>query len=69
VAEPSSPHALVDAFERAVGAGPADAAAIREQIGLAERQLRLLRVVLSSGRSEEAADVDPLPMWPEPWAS
>jgi polysaccharide pyruvyl transferase WcaK-like protein len=58
--------ALANQVERAVrGPGPTPAV-IKEQIDLAEEGFRLLRVLLSGGRSEDAASLGALPLAPSP---
>ena len=55
--------AVLDALD-----GPApDAEAVAAECDRAEEGFRLLRVLLARGRSDEAADVDGLPLRPEEW--
>jgi polysaccharide pyruvyl transferase WcaK-like protein len=60
------PDALAQLVEDAVQApGPAPAV-IKDQIAMAEEGFRLLRVLLSGGRSEEADSLGALPLVPSP---
>jgi polysaccharide pyruvyl transferase WcaK-like protein len=48
-------------------ARPPRASALRAEVGAAEESLRLLRLLLARGRSEEAASVTGLTLEPVPW--
>jgi polysaccharide pyruvyl transferase WcaK-like protein len=63
------PGVLADLVEEAVRApGPAPAV-IKDQIAMAEEGFRLLRVLLSGGRSDEADSLGALPLVPSPPSS
>jgi polysaccharide pyruvyl transferase WcaK-like protein len=61
------PAALATAVLDAADGPPAPPAAIRRERVHAEEGFRLLRVLLARGRSDEAVEVDGLPLRPEEW--
>jgi polysaccharide pyruvyl transferase WcaK-like protein len=63
----AAPDRLSGAVLDALDAPAPDAAAVAAERGRAEEGFRLLRVLLARGRSDEAADVDGLPLRPEEW--
>jgi polysaccharide pyruvyl transferase WcaK-like protein len=63
----AAPDQLSDAVLEALDAPAADAGAVAAERERAEEGFRLLRVLLARGRSDEAADVDGLPLRPEEW--
>ncbi len=67
VAPDAPPHSFADSVLSALAARPADAELVRLERSAADEGFRLLRVLLARGRSEEAADVDGLPLRPEEW--
>ena len=64
-----SPADIADAVLGALDAAPADAGAVAAERERAEEGFRLLRVLLSRGRSDEAAALDGLPLRPEGWVA
>jgi polysaccharide pyruvyl transferase WcaK-like protein len=67
VAAEAPPAALATAVLDALDGPPAPPAAVRRERVHAESGFRLLRVLLARGRSDEAVDVDGLPLRPEEW--
>jgi polysaccharide pyruvyl transferase WcaK-like protein len=67
VAADAAPQDLAAAVLGALDTAPASAAAVRRERAAAEDGFRLLRVLLARGRSDEAVDVDGLPLRPEEW--
>jgi polysaccharide pyruvyl transferase WcaK-like protein len=63
----AAPDQLSGAVLDALDGPPADAGAVAAERGRAEEGFRLLRVLLARGASDEAADVDGLPLRPEEW--
>jgi polysaccharide pyruvyl transferase WcaK-like protein len=63
------PEAMAQTILRAIDHPPAARAAIEREKRLAHDQMALLRVLLSGGRSDEAADVGGLELAPEAWVA
>jgi polysaccharide pyruvyl transferase WcaK-like protein len=67
VAADAPPATLASAVLGALDGPAAPAAAVHRERVHAEEGFRLLRVLLARGRSDEAVDVDGLPLRPEEW--
>ena len=63
----ATPTTLATAVLDAADAAPAPTDAIRRERAHADEGFRLLRVLLARGRSDEAVEVDGLPLRPEEW--
>ena len=63
------PEAMAQTILRAIDHPPAPRAAIEREKRLAHDQMALLRVLLSGGRSDEAALVGGLELAPEAWVA
>jgi polysaccharide pyruvyl transferase WcaK-like protein len=66
VAPGEPPERLTEALVAASGGSPPSPAAVRAEIARAEESFRLMRLLLSGGRSPEVAEVSGLPLVPEP---
>jgi polysaccharide pyruvyl transferase WcaK-like protein len=60
------PRRLTEAMVAAAGDSPPSPAVVRAEIARAEESFRLMRLLLSGGRSPEVAEVTGLPLVPEP---
>jgi polysaccharide pyruvyl transferase WcaK-like protein len=69
VAPAGPPEAMAQTILRAIDHPPAREAAIEREQRLARDQMALLRVLLSGGRSDEAAIVGGLELAPEAWVA
>jgi polysaccharide pyruvyl transferase WcaK-like protein len=69
VAPAGPPEAMAQTILRAIDHPPASRAAIEREQRLARDQMALLRVLLSGGRSDEAAIVGGLELAPEAWVA
>ena len=69
VAPAGPPEAMARTILRAIDHPPASRATIERETALAREQIALLRVVLSGGRSDEAARVGGLELAPEAWVA
>jgi polysaccharide pyruvyl transferase WcaK-like protein len=67
VAPDGPPDAFGSAVLRALDGAPAAAAVIERERARAEDAFRLLRVLLARGRTDEAVDIEGLPLRPEEW--
>ncbi len=65
----SEPAAMSAALFDALGSEPATPAVVREQIDRAKGSLSLVRLLLTEGVGHEAASLDSLPLYPNPWRS
>ncbi|MCW2954500.1 MAG: polysaccharide pyruvyl transferase CsaB [Conexibacter sp.] len=63
------PQQMAATIAAALDHPPADPAVVRGEIETARAGFRLLRLLLSGGRSAEAEDVAALPLQPERWAA
>jgi polysaccharide pyruvyl transferase CsaB len=67
VSSRDDPSQLAAAVLDAIGGPTPSQAAVRGEIARAEEGQRLLRLLLSRGRSPDANDVTGLPLWPADW--